>query len=154
LDGRARANEVSMHIATFQMLSGAIPTDLECFDDGIVSIGASKAANAGLAFGAIGGAASAVAAQRSLKKGRTAADEAGRSTAAALAGALGVGYVSTDQIVAARLEKGFAKARKLTLTTMDGKSVKYQFPANKLSPDEVARAMAQMLGDRFTNTLA
>jgi len=142
-----------MHIATFQMLSGAIATDLECFDDGIVAIGASKATNAGFAFGAIGGAASAVAAQRSLKKGRAAADEAGRSTAASLAESLGVGYTSTDQIADARLEKGFAKARKLIVTTVDGKSTKYQFPSNKLSPDEVARAMAQMLGDRFTNTL-
>ena len=133
------------------MIGGAGQTaSLIVFDDGILVVSGSKAASAGVAFGAIGGAVGAVAAKKALAKKLAIIDELGPSASSGQAAAAvkGAQHLSATDITAARIAKGLGQGRKLRFDLPSG-PVKLRWAGKQTPVATVAGLLQLLLGDRL-----
>jgi hypothetical protein len=128
--------------------------EIYVFDDALV-VTPPRAFRAGMAFGLVGGVASALNERRKTNKRKEAVGALGddadaEQAAAAIDGAELVPLASVTEV---RIEKGLGLGRKLFVVRDDGSEKMYRYGEKQQPTADVEAVLAPVLGGRFSNRI-
>jgi hypothetical protein len=152
---------MSTRLGNVKLVGSAVEhTDLFVFDDALVFVLPSRAAKAGLGFGAVGFLAGRSAGKRHKARDeeRIAALGDGASAAELAAAVDRADLVPVEEIADVRVTKGIGLLRYLCITTTDGQKRKYRFGDNRAGHAvqpcaELAALLTPLLDEHFESAL-